>query len=79
LTAATIFVFRKRIKEAATYRTIGYPFTPLIFMAMSAFIVVNTLIEKPVQAVAGLVFLGIGVGVFYAFKHNKKHNIVENQ
>jgi APA family basic amino acid/polyamine antiporter len=68
LTAATIFVFRKRIKEAAAYRTIGYPFTPLIFMAMSTFIVVNTLIEKPTQAIAGLVFLGIGVGVFYAFK-----------
>lgn len=78
LTAATIFVFRKRIKEAATYRTIGYPFTPLIFMAMSAFIVVNTLIEKPTQAIAGLVFLGIGVGVFYAFKQHRKHNTIES-
>ena len=69
LTAGSIFVFRKKIKEIATYRTIGYPFTPIIFMAMSAFIVINTLIEKPTQAIAGLFFLGIGVLVFYFFKN----------
>lgn len=73
LTAATIFVFRRRKTEQnALYRTFAYPITPLIFMAMSAFIVVNTLIEKPTQAVAGLVFLVIGIGVFYFFKQNKK-------
>lgn len=73
LTAATIFVFRKKIKEKTqSYRTIGYPVTPLIFMGMSAFIVINTLIEKPVQAVAGLAFLGIGMVVFYLFKKMKK-------
>ena len=70
LTAATIFVFRKTLKNAArNYKTVAYPFTPLVFMAMSAFIVVNTLIEKPTQAIAGLVFLGIGVLVFYVFKN----------
>jgi basic amino acid/polyamine antiporter, APA family len=41
---------------------------------MSAFIVVNTLIEKPVQAVAGLAFLVIGVVVFYTFKKPNKLN-----
>jgi basic amino acid/polyamine antiporter, APA family len=76
LTAATIFVFRRReTTENSTqnvfYRTLLYPITPLIFMAMSAFIVVNTLIEKPVQAIAGLVFIVIGTGVFYIFKKNK--------
>ena len=76
LTASTIFVFRRKKTAQITgqnllYRTFAYPITPLIFMAMSAFIVVNTLIEKPVQAVAGLVFLVIGVVVFYAFKRSK--------
>ncbi|MBL7815891.1 MAG: amino acid permease [Saprospiraceae bacterium] len=70
LTAATLFIFKKQLKEniGGVYKTIGYPITPLIFIAMSAFIVINTLIEKPVQAVAGLLFLGVGVGVFYYFK-----------
>jgi APA family basic amino acid/polyamine antiporter len=40
-------------------------FLALIFLAMTAFIIVNTLYEKPEQAVAGLIFLGIG-GIFFA-------------
>jgi APA family basic amino acid/polyamine antiporter len=43
----------------------------VIFMAMSAFIVANTLIEKPQQAIAGIIFLGIG-SIFYYFFKNKR-------
>jgi basic amino acid/polyamine antiporter, APA family len=80
LTAATIFVFRRRETtknrgENVLYRTFLYPITPLIFMAMSAFIVVNTLIEKPVQAIAGLAFLVIGVVVFYAFRKRRDPSV----
>ncbi|MEP6787720.1 MAG: amino acid permease [Acidobacteriota bacterium] len=39
-------------------------FLAIIFLAMTAFIIVNTLYEKPEQAVAGLIFLGIG-GIFF--------------
>ncbi len=67
LTAAAIFQFRKR-KLARNYSTLGYPFTPLVFMGMSAFVVVNTLIEKPEQAIAGLFFLGLGGLAFMYFK-----------
>lgn len=71
LTAATIFTFRKR-KLSRNYSTLGYPFTPLIFMAMSAFVVVNTLIEKPEQAIAGLLFLALGGGAYVYFKRSGK-------
>lgn len=78
LTASTIFVLRRKdaqqTEQIPRYRTLLYPITPLIFMAMSAFIVVNTLIEKPTQAIAGLVFLVIGVGVFYMFKKMSKED-----
>jgi basic amino acid/polyamine antiporter, APA family len=76
LTASSIFVFRQRKSEQNTlYRTFAYPITPLIFMAMSAFIVVNTLVEKPTQAIAGLVFIGIGIAVFYLFKKNGRADL----
>lgn len=42
-------------------------------MGMCAFIVGNTLIEKPQQAGAGLLFLGIGC-VFYLFFKKKRNN-----
>lgn len=62
LTAATYFFL---IKLKSTFTIIG----TIIFMAMSAFIVINTLIEKPQQAVAGIIFLGIGTIFFYIFKN----------
>jgi APA family basic amino acid/polyamine antiporter len=67
LTAAAIFQFRKR-KLVRNYSTLAYPVTPLVFMGMSAFVVVNTLIEKPEQAIAGLFFLGLGGLAFIYFK-----------
>lgn len=40
----------------------------IIFMAMSAFIVINTLIEKTQEAIIGIVFLAIGAIVYFVFK-----------
>lgn len=70
LTAATVYVFRKKLKDKVrTYKTWGYPVTPAIFMAMSLYIVVNTLIEKPKESAAGLVILSIGVVAYYILKN----------
>lgn len=67
LTAAAIFIFRKR-QLLRSYSALLYPITPLVFMGMSAFIVANTLIEKPQQALAGVFFLLLGSIVFIFFK-----------
>lgn len=79
LTAAAIFQFRKR-KLTRNYSTLAYPITPLVFMGMSAFVVVNTLIEKPEQAIAGLFFLGLGGLAFIYFKRNQStEQLIENK
>jgi basic amino acid/polyamine antiporter, APA family len=65
LTAAAYFFL---IKQKTVISIIG----TIIFMAMSAFIVLNTLIEKPQQAIAGIIFLGIGSIFFYIFKNKLK-------
>lgn len=44
----------------------------IIFLAMTGFIVVNTLIEKPFEAVTGLIFLGVGTGIYFIFKNTRK-------
>lgn len=44
----------------------------LVFIAMTAFIIVNTLLEKPEQAVAGLIFLAIGTIFFAIFRKVSK-------
>ena len=63
LTAASYF---KLIKEKSLFGKIA----AIIFMAMSAFIVVNTLIEKPQQAIPGIIFLAVG-SVFYLYFKKK--------
>ena len=69
LAAASVFVFRRRTPGAERpYRTIGYPVTPLFFVAVSGWFVLNTLFEKPAQAWAGIGFLALGVPVFFYWK-----------
>ncbi|MBM2845376.1 MAG: amino acid permease [Bacteroidetes bacterium] len=73
LTAASVFILRKRLPDAERpYRTLGYPLTPLFFVAMAAWFVVNTLMEKPEQAWAGLGFLALGVPVYYFWKKKSR-------
>jgi APA family basic amino acid/polyamine antiporter len=72
LTAFSIFIFRYTRKEVARpYKTLGYPITPLIFITITFFFVANTLIEKPLHAWAGLIFMAIGMIVYCYFKKNK--------
>lgn len=69
LTACSIFIFRYRGKDIPRpYKTPGYPVTPLIFIIITIWFVVNTLIEKPLHAWVGLIFMFIGTVVFYLFK-----------
>ncbi len=73
LVAATVIIFRKTKKQLdRPYKTFLYPITPLIFIIISFLFVVNTFIEKPAQAWAGLSLLGVGYIVFKIFKHKSK-------
>lgn len=68
----SVILFRKWRKEAERpYRTLGYPIVPLIFVITSGAFVIHTLFDKPIQAIAGLVLLGIGVGAYFIFKNQK--------
>jgi APA family basic amino acid/polyamine antiporter len=73
LTAFSIYVFRYTRKDAARpYKTLGYPVTPIIFITITGFFVMNTLIEKPKHAWVGLIFILIGVLFFNSFKRRAK-------
>ena len=64
LTALTFFVL---IKSKTPWETA----IAIVFAAMSAFVVINTLIEKPLEAVIGLAFLGVGCIFFLLFRKNQ--------
>ncbi|MBM2841477.1 MAG: amino acid permease [Bacteroidetes bacterium] len=78
LAASCVLVLRRKLPEAQRpYRTLGYPFTPLFFVLLAGWFVVNTLVEKPEQAWAGIIFLALGVPVYYYWS-GKSSNNTEN-
>ena len=71
LAGVSIFIFRKkRPAVERPYKTLGYPLVPAIFVLISGAFVLNTLVERPLQAVAGLVLVALGIGSYLLFKKN---------
>jgi len=74
LAGASVFIFRKtKSNVLRPYRTLGYPIIPLIFVGISGAFVLNTLIQRPVQAWAGLIFAGIGTLAYFLFRWLRKN------
>jgi APA family basic amino acid/polyamine antiporter len=62
LTAASLLVFRRRIPDAERpYRVWGYPTLPVLFLVVTAWLLVSTLLTSPLQTLAGLGLLVIGL------------------
>lgn len=73
LAGMSIFIFRKRAQlQSDEYAVPLYPIVPMIFGLITAAFVVNTLIQKPQQSLAGLLLLALGLPIFFYFKKNNK-------
>jgi basic amino acid/polyamine antiporter, APA family len=74
LAAVGIFIFRKKLKNAdRPYKTFGYPVTPLIFIGINIWFVLNIMINKPLHMAIGLIFLVIGIPFYIFFKRKNKY------
>ncbi len=72
LTAGAVLVLRRRRPDfPRPYRTPGYPLTPVIFILAALFISVNTLIQKPINALAGLGIILLGVPAFLYWQRGR--------
>jgi APA family basic amino acid/polyamine antiporter len=64
-TGAAVLVLRRTRPDAARpYRVWGYPWVPLAFILSSVALVLNTLFEKPVESMVGLVLVLLGVPAY---------------
>jgi len=64
-TAGAIFVLRRKHPDVERpYKVFGYPWVPLLFILASVLLIGNTLVEKPVESLIGLVFIAAGVPAF---------------
>jgi len=71
--STSVFTLRKKYPNLPRpYKTWGYPVIPIVFIAASSGILLNTLIEKPVESLAGLGFTAIGIPVYFYWKSKKR-------
>ena len=71
LTAAAIFVFRRRALPTPLFRTPGHPFTTGLFVLASAAIVLTTFTSYPANSLIGLVILLAGVPVYWFWRRRR--------
>ena len=70
---ASVFTLRKKRPDLPRpYKTWGYPVVPAIFIIASTGILLNTLMEKPVEALAGLLLTALGIPAYYYWKRRSK-------
>ena len=76
LATGSVFVLRRKLPDTKpSYRTLGYPFTPLIFMLVAGWLLVNTLWTSPIESIKGLVLIAMGLPMYLYFQwaHRDSH------
>ena len=61
---AGVFVLRRREKPEGSYRTWGYPVTPLIYLGLMGWTLTYILLNRPEEGVAGLAIVAAGVVLY---------------
>jgi basic amino acid/polyamine antiporter, APA family len=71
LTVAAIFVFRRRRGRTGTYRTPGYPLTPLFFLLIIGAMIYLLASNDPQQSFLGVGVVLLGLPVYHLLFRNK--------
>jgi len=67
-----VFVLRRNKPDMERpYRVWGYPVVPGLFGLIIIWIMINTLIEKPVESILGLVLIVIGLPVYFYWQRQR--------
>ncbi len=66
-----LFILRKKFPDAErSYRVPGYPITPILFIFLSAVVVVNTLVRAPLESGIGVIIVLSGAPVYFLWRRH---------
>jgi basic amino acid/polyamine antiporter, APA family len=65
MVAGVIVLRRTQPDLPRPYRMWGYPVTPILFLAITAWFLINTLLTRPVPALSGLGLIALGIPIYF--------------
>jgi APA family basic amino acid/polyamine antiporter len=69
LVGSSLFVLRRKLPVAPRrYRAVGYPVVPGVFVVVAIWLVINSLSATPVESVAGLLLMAVGLPFYFYFR-----------
>jgi APA family basic amino acid/polyamine antiporter len=71
LVTTAVFVLRRKVPEPRSYKTPFYPYTPIIFIIVASWLVLNTLMARPVESTVGLVLIASGIPLYLVFRRRR--------
>ena len=71
-TAAVIVLRKKRPDLPRPYRTLGYPFIPIIFVFIAFLLLISTLSDSPRESLKGLAIVAAGVPFYFYWKRRNR-------
>jgi len=74
--AGVIILRRRRPELPRSYRVPGYPWVPVAFVLAAALLTASTIAASPVQALAGIGFVFLGIPVYLAFRRLRTQSVL---
>ncbi len=66
LITSSIFVFRRKYPDMPRpYKAFGYPVIPVVFLMVSGWLLISTILSNPAQSLTGIFLIILGLPVYY--------------
>jgi APA family basic amino acid/polyamine antiporter len=72
LVTTSVFALRRKMPHAErAYKTVAYPFMPLVFVLVASWLVWNTIRTRPLESTVGLVLIAAGLPLYFYFRKSR--------
>ena len=72
LVTTSVFILRRKMPQAERpYKTLAYPFIPIVFVVVASWLVWNTIHTRPLESTVGLGLIATGLPLYFYFRKSR--------